>query len=146
MFAPRSIFSRPASLLRPLMQRRGLARLTVTGHLGDIPEVLPLASGGEVIKFSVAAISNSKTSPKKANWFRISCIPNEGSRLRELLVNLQKGTLVHVEADAVHSSWEDQQGVVKHTLNFYQRQIEILKRPANALGEVEEAEEVGEKQ
>ncbi|KAJ5775426.1 uncharacterized protein N7511_000437 [Penicillium nucicola] len=105
------------------------ARLTVTGRLAAEPELQATASGKEVVKY-VVGTSHGRREDRSTSWFRVTSFVPEGSQ-RDFILSLTKGTLVLVEGDASLRNWEDSEGKSRTTLNFVQRNLEVLKRQQN---------------
>lgn len=66
-----------------------LARLTLTGRLGNEPELQSTASGQEVVKY-VIATGHGPRDNRQTSWFRISNFAPEGPQ-RDYILSLQKG-------------------------------------------------------
>ncbi|KAJ5576010.1 Primosome PriB/single-strand DNA-binding [Penicillium sp. DV-2018c] len=106
-----------------------VARLTLTGRLGAEPELQATSSGQEIIKYTIAT-SSGPVNNRHTSWFRITNFASPGPG-RDLLLGLQKGTLLYVEGDARMNTYEDNEGRQRSTLSVVQRNMEVLKRPEN---------------
>ncbi|KAI9807345.1 MAG: ssDNA-binding protein, mitochondrial [Piccolia ochrophora] len=106
--------------------------MTVIGRLAAAPELSATATGNDIIKYSVACGYGPKDN-RQTSWFKVGCFDQEGPR-RDILLGMQKGTLVYVEGDARMNTYEDKEGVTRSSLAITQRHIEVLKRPEQAEG------------
>lgn len=116
---------------------RGLARLSVIGNLADTPEVRTTQGGREYLRYAVATNSGPREN-RRTSWFHITSF-QEGPR-REFMLSLPKGSMVHIDADASVSSFQDSEGQSRVNMSFIQRTIEVLKRPAAPASAVEMSE------
>ncbi|KAI2613014.1 nucleic acid-binding protein [Hypoxylon fragiforme] len=108
--------------------RRDIAKITLVGNLAASPEVRPTSTGREILEYSVASNSGPKDN-RQTSWFKVAAFIEEGPR-RDFLTSLPKGSTVYVEGDAVMSSFTDGEGKTKTSLSIYQKNLEVLKRPA----------------
>lgn len=70
--------------------RTNLAKMTLVGRLAAEPELISTQSGQELVRY---AVGTSHGSPEKqtTTWWKIASFAEDGSRLREKLLSLQKG-------------------------------------------------------
>ncbi|KAI9844362.1 MAG: ssDNA-binding protein, mitochondrial [Sclerophora amabilis] len=113
--------------------------MTIVGRLGAEPEIQPTSTGQDVIKYAVGT-SYGPRDARQTSWFKVSSFEKEGPR-RDLLLGLQKGTLVYIEGEARMRTFEDKEGSLRSALNITQRNLEILKRPDQAKTELAEGAE-----
>ncbi|KAK8114838.1 Single-stranded DNA-binding protein RIM1 [Apiospora kogelbergensis] len=117
-----------ASAVRPR------AKITIIGNLAATPEVRPTSTGREIIEYAVASNSGPKDK-RVTSWFRVASFEPEGPR-RDFLTSLPKGAMVYVEGNCVMNTYEDAEtGKSRSSLNVYQTDIEVLRRPAPTEGE-----------
>ncbi|TLD34315.1 hypothetical protein PspLS_00556 [Pyricularia sp. CBS 133598] len=107
---------------------RPLAKITIIGNLADTPELHATSTGREIIKYAVATNHGPKDN-RVTSWFNITSFQPEGPA-RDFLQSLPKGTTIYVEGDASMSQYTDAEGKTKRSLNIVQRNIEVIKRPA----------------
>ncbi|KAL1636783.1 ssDNA-binding protein, mitochondrial [Diplodia intermedia] len=107
--------------------RSPLAKMTIIGRLGAEPELHTAASTGREYVRYVLGTSTGPRDRNETSWFRVSCF-DEGAR-KDYLLNLPKGTLMHLEADAKMDTYETSEGQKTTRLSLTQRNIEILSRP-----------------
>ncbi|KAF2669168.1 single-strand binding protein family [Microthyrium microscopicum] len=131
------------TMMRPMFRRAfsttprpNLARMQVIGRLGAEPELVATSTGKELVRYVVAS-SYGPSDDRKTSWFRVASFAEGGAR--DFLLSLQKGTLIHLDADARMSSYDDAEGQKKSNLSLVQRSIEILARPKGASAESEDA-------
>ncbi|OTA59991.1 nucleic acid-binding protein [Hypoxylon sp. EC38] len=108
--------------------RRDIAKITLVGNLAATPELKATSTGRDVIEYAVASNSGPKDN-RHTSWFRVAAFIEEGPR-RDFLISLPKGSTVYVEGDAIMNSYNDPEGKPRSALNIYQRNIEVLRRPA----------------
>ncbi|KAF9631214.1 Inorganic polyphosphate/ATP-NAD kinase predicted [Lasiodiplodia theobromae] len=106
--------------------RNPYAKMTIIGRLGAEPELATTPSGLEYVRYSLGT-STGRREANETSWFNVACF-DEGAR-RDFLLNLPKGTLLHLEADAKMRSYETAEGQRASRLSLTQRNIEILSRP-----------------
>lgn len=105
---------------------RQLSRLTFIGRMVNAPEPHATSTGTELVRFTVA-VSHGKRENSPTSFWNVSSFET-GSR-RDFLLNLPKGTVVAVEADAQKASFKDQNGVNHYTVNLTHRNLEVIFRP-----------------
>ncbi|KAF1983450.1 hypothetical protein K402DRAFT_423787 [Aulographum hederae CBS 113979] len=118
-FAARSFSTTP---------RASFAKLCVIGRLAAEPELVATSTGQELVRYAVGVSTGTK-SKEHTSWFRVASF-DEGPR-REYLMNLPKGTLLHLEANAAMNTFEDSEGKKQSRLQLTQRSIEVISRPRN---------------
>ena len=92
-------FLRPTLISRSLAARptrafstspiSALARLHLIGRLAAAPELIPTASGQDVVRYAVGTSYGSKED-RKTSWFKCASFQPEGAG-RDYLLALQKG-------------------------------------------------------
>ncbi|CAM1505353.1 Fc.00g109900.m01.CDS01 [Cosmosporella sp. VM-42] len=105
---------------------RSVARITIVGHLADTPEVHTTSTGREIIRYAIASNSGSREN-RKTSWFRVASFA-EGPT-KDFMLNIPKGSMLYVEADASTNSYTAADGQQKTSFNFIQRNVDVLKRP-----------------
>ncbi|KAI2639783.1 nucleic acid-binding protein [Hypomontagnella submonticulosa] len=110
--------------------RRDIAKITLVGNLAATPEVKATSTGREIVEYAVASNSGPRDN-RTTSWFRVAAFIEEGPR-RDFLTSLPKGATVYVEGDATMNTFSDAEGKTRSALNIYQRNIEVLRRPAPA--------------
>ncbi|KAF2143009.1 uncharacterized protein K452DRAFT_225799 [Aplosporella prunicola CBS 121167] len=116
-------FSRRAFSTTP---RASLARMSIIGRLAAEPEAVQASTGREMVRYALGT-SYGRGDNKSVSWFSITSF-DEGPR-RDYLLGLPKGTLMHVDAEARMSTYENAEGIKQSRLNLTQRNIEVLSRP-----------------
>lgn len=103
---------------------RALAKMSLIGRLADAPEAQDTATGRQIIRYALGVSTGPKDDEgnRGVSWFRIAAFANDGPQ-KDLLLSLQKGTLLHVEADAKMDSYEAQDGSKRTALNLVQRRF-----------------------
>lgn len=69
-------------------QRRGLARMSLIGRLGQTPESVPTASGRDIVRYAVAT-NYGPPENRQTSWFNVASFV-EGAQ-KDYLLNLPKG-------------------------------------------------------
>ncbi|EKG15841.1 Inorganic polyphosphate/ATP-NAD kinase predicted [Macrophomina phaseolina MS6] len=106
--------------------RAQLAKMTIIGRLGAEPELVNTSTGKEMVRY-VLATNSGRRENNETSWFQVVSF-DEGPR-KDFLLNLPKGTLMHLEADAKMNTFETAEGQRASRLSLIQRQIEVLSRP-----------------
>ncbi|KAK7728063.1 ssDNA-binding protein, mitochondrial [Botryosphaeria dothidea] len=106
--------------------RAQLAKMTIIGRLGAEPELYSSNGGREIVRY-VLATNTGRRENNETSWFQVACF-DEGPR-KDFLLNLPKGTLMHLEADAKMNVYETPEGTKASRLSLVQRNIEVLSRP-----------------
>lgn len=97
-----------------------LARMQLIGRLAAEPELTSTATGKELVKYAVG-VSTGPRDARETSWFRVASF-DEGAR-RDLLLGLQKGTLVFVDAESRMRTFEDGEGKKVTRLDLVQREF-----------------------
>jgi len=108
-----------------------LARMQLIGRLAAEPELLPTASGREVIRYAVGVEAGPKGA-REVSWFKVASF-DEGPR-REFVMGLQKGTLVYVDAESRMRTYEDVDRKKRMQLDLVQRMFPVSARRHGARG------------
>ncbi len=107
---------------------RSLNKVTLIGHIGNIPEVRHFQNGGKVANFSLATSESwidKDTGEKRerTQWHRV-CVHVAG--LVDVVVKyVTKGSLVYIEGQLETRKWQDQEGKDQYT-------TEVVLRPFNS--------------
>lgn len=120
---------------------RALSRLTFTGRLTASPEGMATASGMDIVRFTVACSHGRKEGSPTSFWDVTSF---ETGPRRDFLLNLPKGSLVCVEADAQKRAWKDDDGRWRTDIRLTHRNLEVIFRgrsDSEAVASVEHTEE-----
>ncbi|KAF2093991.1 hypothetical protein NA57DRAFT_47335 [Rhizodiscina lignyota] len=97
--------------------RSALARMTLIGRLAAEPELVNTSTGREMVRYAMGVSSGPRDNPQ-TSWYRIACF-DEGPR-RDYVLGLPKGTLMHCEANASMSTYDDAEGKKRTALNLVQ--------------------------
>merc|ERR1712137_596766 len=120
--APTSAFTRSFSSTRPSQ----VARMTVIGRLGVAPEEVTISGDRTLVRYIVGT-NYGKGDDKKTSWFRIASFV-QGAQ-KDFLMNLPKGSLLYVDADARMETYLDAEGNKKSNLSLVARNFDVLSRP-----------------
>ncbi|GAB7355265.1 hypothetical protein MBLNU459_g5811t1 [Dothideomycetes sp. NU459] len=106
-----------------------LARMQLIGRLADQPELTPTSTGREMVRYALGVSTGPKdeNGQRSTSWFRVASF-TEGPG-RDVLLNLPKGTLLYLDADARMDTFQAQDGSQQTRLNLVQRTFETLSRP-----------------
>ena len=116
--APTATFARSFSSTRPSQ----LARMTVVGRLGVAPEEVTVSGDRTLVRY-VVGTSYGKGDDKKTIWFRVASFV-QGAQ-KDFLLNVPKGSLLCVEADARMETYLDSEGNKKSNLSLVARMSSI---------------------
>lgn len=92
MFTYLRILARPATATGRAFSTtsaRPIARMTIVGHLGYVPELHATSTGRDVIKYRIASNSGNVEN-RRTSWFTVNAFETEGPR-RDFLLGLEKG-------------------------------------------------------
>ncbi|KAF2841615.1 nucleic acid-binding protein [Patellaria atrata CBS 101060] len=129
-----SRFALPSTRTFSTTPRASFAKMQIIGRLAAEPETQTTKNGREYVRYAVGTDDGPRVN-RQTSWYKVTCF-DEGPR-RDFLLNLPKGTLIHVDTNATMATFEDESGK-KHTrLNLLQRSIEVLSRPRRQEGEGE---------
>ena len=82
----RSVLAHPS-----INATRGLARMTIVGRLAGEPELIPTASGQDILRYSLAT-SNGPRADKKTSWWKVVYFTrSDGDAKKDVLLSLGKG-------------------------------------------------------
>ncbi|KIW09566.1 uncharacterized protein PV09_00439 [Verruconis gallopava] len=119
--------------------RNNYAKLAVIGRLVREPEAHASSTGRTFIKYSIATSHGPRDSERSSFW-NVTSFPTSDAQ-KDYLLNLPKGSLVHVEADAEMQKYEvSSEGEMqdpedksfRRSLSLIQRNLEVLGRPKPA--------------
>ncbi|KAH7348037.1 hypothetical protein BKA66DRAFT_447499 [Pyrenochaeta sp. MPI-SDFR-AT-0127] len=120
-----------------------VARMNLVGRLGVAPEEVPVSGDRTLVRY-VIGTSYGKGEDKKTSWFRVASFV-QGAQ-KDFLMNLPKGSLLYVDADARMETYTDAEGNKRSNLSLIARNFDVLSRPrtdeatdANDEGLVQEA-------
>ncbi|KAI4663651.1 uncharacterized protein J4E78_004067 [Alternaria triticimaculans] len=119
--APTSTFARSFSSTRPSQ----VARMTVIGRLGVAPEEVTVSGDRTLVRY-VVGTSYGKGEDKKTSWFRIASFV-QGAQ-KDFLMNVPKGSMLYVDADARMETYLDSEGNKKSNLSLVARNFDVLSR------------------
>ncbi|USP75800.1 uncharacterized protein yc1106_03074 [Curvularia clavata] len=114
-------FTRSFSSTRPSQ----IARMTVVGRLGVAPEEVTISGDRTLVRY-VVGTSYGKGEDKKTSWFRIASFV-QGAQ-KDFLMNVPKGSLLYVDADARMETYLDSEGNKKSNLSLVARNFDVLQR------------------
>ncbi|KAL6708125.1 ssDNA-binding protein, mitochondrial [Coniothyrium glycines] len=105
--------------------RASLARMTVVGRLGVVPEEVTIAGDRTLVRY-VVGTNYGKGPDQKTSWFRVASFV-QGPQ-KDYLMNVPKGSLLYVEADARMETYTDPEGNKKSSLSLVARNFDVLTR------------------
>ena len=68
---------------------RPIAKMTIVGRLGAEPELVPTASGNDMVRYALGT-SHGPRDNRQTSWWKVACFVPEGG-LRDLVMGLGKG-------------------------------------------------------
>jgi hypothetical protein len=92
--------------------------MTVIGRLGVAPEEVTVSGDRTLVRY-VVGTSYGKGDDKKTSWFRIASFV-QGAQ-KDFLMNVPKGSLLYVDADARMETYLDSEGNKKSNLSLVAR-------------------------
>lgn len=92
--------------------------MTVVGRLGVAPEEVTISGDRTLVRY-VVGTSYGKGEEKKTSWFRIASFV-QGAQ-KDFLMNVPKGSLLYVDADARMETYLDSEGNKKSNLSLVAR-------------------------
>ncbi|PVI03465.1 hypothetical protein DM02DRAFT_612229 [Periconia macrospinosa] len=95
--------------------RAEVARMTIIGRLAAAPEEVQAGPERTLVRYSLAT-NHGKAENQKTSWFRIASFATGPQK--EFLLNVPKGSLLHVDADARMDSFTDAEGNKKSNLSL----------------------------
>ncbi|KAI8940845.1 hypothetical protein NX059_002106 [Plenodomus lindquistii] len=122
----RSAFRAPAAARAfSSTPRQQLARMTIIGRLGTVPEEVTISGDRTLVRYVIGS-SYGKGDDKKTSWFRVASFVQGGQK--EFLMNVPKGSLLYLEADARMEQYTDGEGNKRSNLSLVARNFDVLKR------------------
>ncbi|KAF7901580.1 uncharacterized protein EAF01_006879 [Botrytis porri] len=106
-------------------RNNSFAKLTLIGRLADKPEITATSQGQEIMKYAVGT-NTGRGENQKTSWFRVVSFLPEGPQ-RDFISNLEKGTLVYVEAEAQMNNYQDADGKNRSSMSAVQQKIDVLQ-------------------
>jgi single-stranded DNA-binding protein len=91
-----------------------LARMNIVGRLGVAPEEVSYSGDRTLVRYTLG--SNSKGEDKKTSWFRVVSFV-QGAQ-KDYLLNVPKGSLLYVDADARMDVYTDAEGNKRSNLSL----------------------------
>lgn len=103
-------------------------KVTLIGHLGQVPEVRTFQNGGKVCNLSIATSETWKDKQsgerkERTEWHRVSIMNDGLVSVAERF--LKKGSKVYVEGQLETRKWQDQSGQDRYS-------TEVVLRPFNS--------------
>lgn len=95
--------------------RSQLARMTVVGRLGVAPEEISVPGDRTLVRY-VIGTNYGKGAEQKTSWFRIASFV-QGAQ-KDYLLNVPKGSLLYVDADARMETYTDAEGNKRSNLSL----------------------------
>ncbi|KAJ4353729.1 ssDNA-binding protein, mitochondrial [Didymosphaeria variabile] len=108
--------------------RASLARMSIVGRLGVAPEEVTVSSDRTLVRY-VIGTNYGKGENQKTSWFRVASFV-EGKQ-KDYLMNVPKGSLLYVDADARMESYTDGEGNKRSNLSLIARNFDVISRPKN---------------
>ncbi|KAF2866626.1 hypothetical protein BDV95DRAFT_584342 [Massariosphaeria phaeospora] len=108
--------------------RAALARMSLVGRLGTAPEEVTISNDRTLVRY-VLGTSYGRNEDKKTSWFRVASFVQGGQK--EYLMNVPKGSLVHVDADARMETYTDNDGNKRSNLSLIARNFDVISRNRN---------------
>lgn len=117
MFATSTLRAAPRASTRAFSNtaRASLARMSIVGRLGVSPEEVSISNDRTLVRY-VVGTSTGKGEDRKTSWFRVASFV-QGAQ-KDFLLNVPKGSLVYVDADARMESYTDAEGNKKSNLSL----------------------------
>ena len=98
-------------------------QVSLTGNLGDFPEIRYFESGKSKASFRIAVSTGKDKSP---DWFDIECWNKSAERAMQ---RLSKGSRIIVSGSLKQERWQDRQtGVQRSKVVLNAESIEIIER------------------
>lgn len=117
----------------PLLRRtftttpsRSTAKVTLVGRLAAEPELIPTASGLDMVRYAIGTQSGPSAN-RQTSWWKVGAFPPEGGQ-RDALLRLGKGSLMYVEGTCSMNKFFDKEGIERSAMNITQRYFEVLDR------------------
>lgn len=89
--------------------------MTIVGRLAAAPEEVAISNDRTLVRYALGT-SYGKQGEQKTSWFRIASFATGPQK--DFLLNLPKGTLMYVEADARFETYEDKEGKPQSNLSL----------------------------
>lgn len=105
---------------------RGVNKVILVGHLGNVPENRQIPNGGQVTNCSLATnrvwTDNTGQRQEKTEWHRLVFF----NRLAEIAAQyLTKGRQIYVEGELRTNKWE-KDGITRYTTEIIVREMQML--------------------
>ncbi|KAF1933508.1 uncharacterized protein M421DRAFT_415849 [Didymella exigua CBS 183.55] len=99
--------------------------MTVVGRLGVAPEEVTISGDRTLVRYVIGS-SFGKGEEKKTSWFRVASFV-QGAQ-KDFLMNVPKGSLLYVDADARMEVFTDAEGNKRSNLSLVARNFDVLSR------------------
>ncbi|KAL8823743.1 MAG: hypothetical protein Q9170_008322, partial [Blastenia crenularia] len=110
---------KPTLLFRPFSSTpsRAQAKMSIVGRLAAEPEVIPTASGTDLVKYAIGTQHGPRDN-RQTTWWKVAAFPSENQK--EALTSLGKGSLLYVEGSCEMRKFQDREGTDRSTLSITQ--------------------------
>lgn len=109
------------------------SEITLTGNLGQQPEVFALNSGGIAMRFSIAVShwykKQSGETVESTSWFNVALFGKMAESAKD---KLNKGTRVIVFGEMIQREWTNQDGKLQKTYEVSCTSFHVLQKFAKA--------------
>ncbi|MET4696692.1 single-stranded DNA-binding protein [Endozoicomonas lisbonensis] len=115
---------------------RGVNKVFLIGHTGNVPELRATTNGTPVMNFNLATSESwidkqTGNRQDRTEWHRVVVI----GKLAEVLAPMiGKGSKLYVEGKLQTRQWKDQQGMDRYTTEINARDIQLLDPNPNQAG------------
>lgn len=118
MFAARTFRTAAPTAARAFSStsRASLARMSLVGRIGTAPEEVVVSGDRTLVRYNVGT-SHGRGENEKTSWFRVASFPTS-EKQKDYLMNIPKGSLVYIDADARMDSYTDAEGNKKSNLSL----------------------------
>ncbi|CAI6333352.1 unnamed protein product [Periconia digitata] len=95
--------------------RADVARMTIIGRLAAAPEEVQAGPDRTLVRYALGT-NYGKGEAQKTSWFRVASFATGPQK--DFLLNVPKGALLHVDADARMDSYTDGEGNKRSNLSL----------------------------
>lgn len=95
--------------------RASIARMTVVGRLGTVPEEVQISGDRTLVRYIIGT-NHGRGPEQKTSWFRVASFVQGGQK--DYLMNVPKGSLLYVDADARMETFTDAEGNKRNNLSL----------------------------
>lgn len=96
--------------------RASIAKMTIVGRTGTVPEAVHISNDRTIVRYVIGS-PYGKPPNERMSWFRVASFPTS-EKHRDYLMNIPKGSLVCVEADARMNVYTDANSQKKADLSL----------------------------